>query len=220
MSRPRSISDAALLDSVLAVMRRAGPGGVTFASVAAETGLAGATLVQRFGSKPAMLQAALLRAWDLLDARTAACDAAAPQTPAGAIAMLVALSSDYGEGDEYAEGLLVLREDLRDPVLRARGVAWGNVLAGALGRRLGGSGRARPDLGQLMAAQWQGAVLWWGFHRRARLTDAVARALGAWCVAAGIVVDAPPGSPPSPAGAGPASAGPASIPWRKRPLGA
>ncbi len=62
MSRPRSISDDVLLDSVLAVMRRGGPGGVTFATVAAETGLAGATLVQRFGSKAAMVQAALLRA--------------------------------------------------------------------------------------------------------------------------------------------------------------
>jgi hypothetical protein len=132
--------------------------------------------------------------------------------------MLVALSSDYGEGDEYAEGLLVLREDLRDPVLRARGVAWGDTLTAALGRRLGPGGRPRGDLGRLMAAQWQGAVLWWGFHRQGRLTDGVARALGAWCLAVGIDIDAPD-EPPSPAIAAPATAGPAAMPWRKRPLG-
>ncbi|KGM30458.1 TetR/AcrR family transcriptional regulator, partial [Inquilinus limosus] len=71
MPRPRTIPDEALLDGALAVMRRAGPDGITFAAVAAETGLSAATLVQRFGGKTALVQAALLRAWDLLDARTA-----------------------------------------------------------------------------------------------------------------------------------------------------
>ncbi|TSD88504.1 TetR/AcrR family transcriptional regulator [Mycobacterium sp. KBS0706] len=188
MPRPRTVPDEALLDGALAVMRRAGPEGLTFAAVAAETGLSAATLVQRFGGKAALVQAALLRAWDLLDARTAAADAAAPPTPAGAVDLLVALSGDYG--DDYAEGLLVLREDLRDPVLRRRGAAWGRVLATALGRRLADSAGPRPDLGRLMAAQWQGAVLWWGFERGRSLPEAVAAELEAWCRAIG----APTGS--------------------------
>lgn len=115
MSRTRSIPDEALLDGALAVIRRAEPQRVTFAAVAAETGLAAATLVQRFGTKPALIRAAPLRAWDRLDARTATGDAAAPLTPEGAVALLVDLSGDYGEG--YADALLILREDLRDPVL-------------------------------------------------------------------------------------------------------
>jgi len=188
MPRPRTVPDEALLDGALAVMRRAGPEGLTFAALAAETGLSAATLVQRFGGKAALVQAALLRAWDLLDARTAAADAAAPPTPAGAVDLLVALSGDYG--DDYAEGLLVLREDLRDPVLRRRGAAWGRVLATALGRRLADSAGPRPDLGRLMAAQWQGAVLWWGFERGRSLPEAVAAELEAWCRAIG----APTGS--------------------------
>jgi AcrR family transcriptional regulator len=179
MPRPRTIPDEALLDGALAVLRRAGPEGMTFAAVAAETGLSAATLVQRFGSKAALVQAALLRAWDLLDARTADADAAAPPTPAGAVALLVALSGDYG--DDYAEGLLVLREDLRDPTLRRRGAAWGEVLAEALGRRLADPAGPRPDLGRLMAAQWQGAVLWWGFERGRSLPEAVTAELEAFC---------------------------------------
>ncbi|MGF6226633.1 AcrR family transcriptional regulator [Inquilinus ginsengisoli] len=179
MPRPRTIPDEALLDGALAVLRRAGPEGMTFAAVAAETGLSAATLVQRFGGKAALVRAALLRAWDLLDARTAEADAAAPPTPTGAVALLVALSGDYG--DDYAEGLLVLREDLRDPTLRRRGAAWGRVLAEALGRRLADPAGPRPDLGRLMAAQWQGAVLWWGFERGRSLPEAVTAELEAFC---------------------------------------
>jgi AcrR family transcriptional regulator len=185
MPRTRSIPDEALLDAALAVMRDAGPEGVTFAALAARTGLSAPTLVQRFGSKDALMRAALLRAWDLLDERTRACAESAPRTPEGAVGILVALSRDYGEGDDYAEGLLVLREDLRDPELRRRGELWGEVLARVLGERLGAE-VPRPELGRLMAAQWQGAVLWWGFSRRGPLADAVARDLRAWCAAVGL----------------------------------
>jgi len=194
MPRPRTIPDEALLDGALAVMRRAGPEGMTFAAVAAETGLSAATLVQRFGGKAALMQAALLRAWDLLDARTAAADAAAPPTPAGAVALLTQLSGDYCAEDDYAEGLLVLREDMRDPALRRRGAAWGEVLAAALGRRLADSAGPRPDLGRLMAAQWQGAVLWWGFERGSPLPEAVTAELEAFCRA----ITASPAGPVSP----------------------
>ena len=187
MPRTRSVSDADLLDGALRVMRAAGPGGVSFQAVAAETGLSAPTLVQRFGTKQRMLRAALLCAWDQLDAATAAADAKAPPTPAGAVAMLVALSGDYGEGDDYAEGFLVLREDVRDPVLRRRGARWGRALAEALGRRLGGRRGPRPDLGRLMAAQWQGAVLWWGFSRSGTLRGAVKASLGEWCKAVGVM---------------------------------
>lgn len=185
MPRTRSISDATLLDGALAVMRRSGPEGITFQSVAAETGLSAPTLVQRFGTKSALVRAALIRAWDGLDAATAKADAAAPLTPAGAIALLVALSSGYGEGDAYADGLLILREDLRDPMLRRRGAKWGKALADALGRRLGGRNGPRPDLGRLMASVWQGAIIWWGFSPRGRLKQAVADALAEWCRAIG-----------------------------------
>ena len=185
MPRPRTIPDETLLDGALSVMRRAGPEGMTFAAVATETGLSAATLVQRFGGKAALVQAVLLRAWDLLDARTEAADTAAPPTPAGAVALLAALSGDYGAEDDYAEGLLVLREDLRDPVLRRRGAAWGRALAAALGRRLADSAGPRPDLGRLMAAQWQGAVLWWGFERGRSLPEAVTAELEAFCRAIG-----------------------------------
>ena len=57
--------------------------------------------------------------------------------------MLVALSGDYGGIEAYAEGLLVLREDLRDPVLRARGAAWKKALSKALDDCFAGSRMCR-----------------------------------------------------------------------------
>jgi AcrR family transcriptional regulator len=183
--RPRTISDEALLDRALAILAERGPASLTFAALAERTGLATATLVQRFGSKPALVRAALLRAWDLLEALTAAADRAAPSSPAGAVALLLELSEIYTASRSHDEGLVVLREDFRDPVARARGERWGNVLAEALGRRLSDATGPREDLGRLMAAQWQGTVLLWGFAPSRPLRDVVEEALRDWCAAIG-----------------------------------
>ncbi len=159
MARQRSLPDERVLEITLALMHRLGPQAVTFAAVAAETGLSGATLVQRFGSKPAMVRAALDLAWTRLETATAEAIAACPPTPDGAVALLAGLSHGYGDIDSYADGLMVLREDLRDPELRARGAAWGAGLATAIDRCF----PDRPGAGRLMITQWQGALIWWGF---------------------------------------------------------
>jgi AcrR family transcriptional regulator len=166
MPRKKTLSDEDVLSSALRLMHAEGPEAVTFAALADATGLAGATLVQRFGSKARLRQAALLHAWDGLDARTAALAARVPKTPAGAVRLLVGLSKDYGGIEAYAEGLLVLREDLRDPVLRARGARWRDVLSAALDACFAQVPDAPKGVGLMLAAQWQGALLWWGFDPR------------------------------------------------------
>ena len=85
-----------------------------------------------------------------------------------------------------AEGLLLLREDYRDPLLRARGAAWNVALAAALGRRLSDAAADQQRLGRLMASQWQGAVLWWGFSRDGSLTEHLRRELREWVSAIGL----------------------------------
>ena len=182
MARPRTVSDADVLDAALGLMQRQGPQAVTFASVGAASGLSPATLVQRYGSKDQLVEAALLRAWDMLDAQTHAADLSAPETPEGAVALLLSLS-DYGNHDQYAEGLLLLREDIRNPALRARGEAWGRVLAKALGRRLSADPERQPVLGRLLASQWQGALIWWGFSREGTVSAYVLAELKAFIAA-------------------------------------
>ena len=86
-------------------------------------------------------------------------------------AQLGALGRD--EIERYAENLLILREDLRDPVLRARGAAWERELVAALDARCG------PGTGHLLAAHWQGAVTWWAFRPDDRLPEHLRESLGA-----------------------------------------
>lgn len=58
MPRSKSISDEAILADVLRLVQRIGPERFTLAAAGAEVGLSPSTLVQRFGSKRALLLAA------------------------------------------------------------------------------------------------------------------------------------------------------------------
>ena len=55
--RPRQVSDEAILAAAFRAIARLGPADLTLADVAAEAGLSAAALVQRFGSKRALLLA-------------------------------------------------------------------------------------------------------------------------------------------------------------------
>lgn len=187
MPRKRSVSDEAILDAALRIAETAGPGALTFQALSAEAGLAPATLVQRFGTKPALLQAALLRAWDMLDEATAAADADAGDGPDGVVSMLLALSGQY-DPSEDADQILLLREDLRDPVLRARGQTWIAALAEAVERRLPG---APAGVGRLVVSLWQGSLTVWQFERDGALDLALGRSVAALLAALGYPVTPP-----------------------------
>jgi AcrR family transcriptional regulator len=187
MPRKRSVTDEVILDDALRLAEARGPAALTFSALSAEVGLAPATLVQRFWTKAALLQAALLRAWDVLDAATAAADARAGPGPEGVVALVVAQSGQYDPAED-ADQILLLREDLRDPVLRARGQAWIAALAAAVERRLPG---APPGVGRLVVAQWQGALTLWQFHREGDLDVALGTAVATLLTALGFPVSPP-----------------------------
>ena len=112
-------------------------------------------------------------------------------TPEGAIRMLIALSEGHDAGD-FADSLLVLREDLRDPPLRARGRRWGLGLSAALSRRFAQCARPPADIGHLMLAQWQGIILLWGFAQDRSVAEVVEDGLRRFCAAMTV-----PASPPA-----------------------
>src|SRR5262249_58753542 len=91
----RTIPEQARPDAALLIAGAAGPDALPFAALAPRVGLAPSTIVQRFGSKAALLQAALLRAWDRLDEQTAAAIATAPPGPHGVVDLLVRLTGQY-----------------------------------------------------------------------------------------------------------------------------
>src|SRR5690349_518303 len=115
MPRTKTLSDSDVLAAAHRLMHEAGPEALTFDSLARACGLSPATLVQRFKTKAGLKRATLMQAWDHLDEKTVSLAGNLPRTPDGAIEMLVALSGSYGGIEAYAEGLMVLREDFRDP---------------------------------------------------------------------------------------------------------
>ncbi|RUT84522.1 TetR/AcrR family transcriptional regulator [Mesorhizobium sp. M7A.T.Ca.TU.009.02.1.1] len=163
MTRPKTQSDEQVLETAHRLIHEHGPEALTFERLAKACGLSGATLVQRFKNKAQLKQRTLLHAWDGLDENTRKLAATVPRTPTGAVALLVALSQSYGGIESYAEGLLVLREDLRDPVLRARGAAWKAFLCDTLVACFAKTPNPPRDIGLLMASHWQGSLLWWSF---------------------------------------------------------
>jgi len=165
MGRIKTVSDEAVLDGLLDAIEVTGPSGLTFSKASAAVGLASATLVQRFGTRDAMIEAALMHAWDRLDAHTVTADKEFPLNPGGAISLLLRLMPGSAAEYSFTDGLLLLREDLRNPVLRARGRAWGDTLAKALGKRLTSDEDRGEQMGWQMLTMWQGALIWWAFKR-------------------------------------------------------
>lgn len=184
MGRSKTISESAVLEGLLSAVEKDGPGGLTFSRASKAVGLSAATLVQRFGTRDAMIEAVLLHAWDRLDAATAAADAEASLDADGAISMLLRLMPAGAADYNVAEGLLLLREDLRNPVLRARGHAWGTCLAQSLGRRLTAQARLAEPMGWQMACMWQGVLIWGAFKHSAEAE--IKAALEDWCRSVGV----------------------------------
>lgn len=171
MARPRTIPDGDVFAAIRALLAQGGDKAVAFSSVARATGLAAPTLVQRYGTREGMVKAALLAAWDELEARTAEAEAGAGLNAKGAAALLKAL----GDEDSGPDDLALLAVEFRDADLRARAASWRHRIETALATRLGGGGKGREQAAILFAA-WQGQALWaiaggQGF----RLKDAVKR---------------------------------------------
>lgn len=180
MARRKTIPDEQVLDALLEMLMEVGPASLTFARAASACGLSPATLVQRYGNREALVQEILLRAWDRLDAETESADAEEEPTPEGAINLLMRLMPPEAAERNATDGLLLLREDIRNPALRARGAAWGRRLAEALGRRLSEDPDEGRRLGWQMASLWQGAHIWCAFAREEPADLTVRQLLEEW----------------------------------------
>ena len=90
MSRPRTQSDASILTATRAVLRERGPA-APISAVAKKTGLSAPAILGRFGSRAALIQAAL-----------------APPSPAAALAALHAEPRAQGFGDQLEAVLMAL----------------------------------------------------------------------------------------------------------------
>jgi AcrR family transcriptional regulator len=139
---------------------------VSFGTISRATGLAGATLVQRYGSRDGMVRAAWLEGWDRLDAALAAAEGEAPISPKGAQVLLKLLG-------QAMEDSFMAPPDLRDRICAQRAEDWRVRVESALSLRMGGKGREEVAI---LFAAWQGQMLWSRAGERAfRLKEAVKR---------------------------------------------
>lgn len=171
MGRSRTIPDDTVFAAIRRLLADGGEKAVAFSTVARATGLAAPTLVQRYGSREAMVRAALMQAWDSLDARTATAEVEAGLSPKGAMQFLKALLTEDAENAD----LVLLSASFRDPALRARAVQWRDRVEKALALRLGRGSKGRES-GAILFAAWQGQALWrMAGERSFRIKDAVRR---------------------------------------------
>lgn len=148
MPRTRTIPDDRIFSAIQRLLDEGGDRAVSFATVAAATGLAPPTLVQRYGSRDGMVRLARLAAWEKLEAATA--EAIAGTEKKGPQGLLKALGSIDAAS---------LASDARDPDLAQRAAAWRASVEAALSQRLGNGPKARESAALLFAA-WQGQLLW------------------------------------------------------------
>jgi AcrR family transcriptional regulator len=182
--RPRRSSDVEILMAAFRAIARLGPHRLTLADVAREAGLTASALVQRFGSKRALLLAAAADAAGG-DAYIFPALRQRYRSPRAALLGLADCMTMMGDTPEQvAHSLAFLQMDLTDPefrghaVRRSRGMHAGlralvedAIAAGELGRC-----DARR-LARALEATPTGSMLAWTFHREGTLASWLRRDL-------------------------------------------
>jgi AcrR family transcriptional regulator len=173
MTRPRTVSDADILNAAGRAIIRLGPVKLTLADVAREVGLAPATLVQRFGSKRGLLLALAESAAASVGDCFAAVRAAHPKPLEALIAAATEMTRHIQSPEEMANHLAFLQIDLSDPDFHRLMLSSSQrIEAGyrALLDEAVAAGELTPcdtaRLARAVGALSGGSLLGWAVHRR------------------------------------------------------
>lgn len=181
--RPRQVSDDDLLKATFRALSRLGPGKLTLADVAREAGVSAAAVVQRFGSKRALLLAAAADAargssyiFPGLRARY--------RLPRAALLGLAECMTIMGSTPDAVTNTMALQLDLNDAEFHR------HALAGSEGMRRGltalvreavRAGELRPcnarRLASALQATLNGSLLNWAVHRKGSVVNWIRRDL-------------------------------------------
>jgi AcrR family transcriptional regulator len=185
MSRPRQASDQQILMAAFRAIARLGPARLTLADVAAEASVSAAALVQRFGSKRALLLAAAADAAGGADYIFPGLRARHRSPLAALLGLADCMGALLGTTSEAVAHNLAFRQlEHSDPDFHrhaqaaSRGLAQGiraliedAVREGELARCPAGR------LAQALHATLEGSLLNWTVHRRGALAASVRRDL-------------------------------------------
>ncbi len=178
MPRPRTATDAEILEGAIRAISRVGPGRLTLTEVGREVGLSPATLLQRFGSKRGLLLALAEYGATSIDD----CFAAARRATGTPLDALLVAATDMARQVESPEALAnhlaFLQIDLSDPAFHTLALSGAQrSLAGyeVLLREAISIGELAPsDVGQLaraIQAMTGGSLINWAIHREGQLLD-------------------------------------------------
>jgi AcrR family transcriptional regulator len=151
---------------------RVGPSRLTLADVAAEAGVAPATLVQRFGSKRGLLLALVRLGPATAEGEFAAIRAAHPSPLAALRAVVDCMAQMAATPEELANHLTFLQMDLTDPEFRHYSLehsrAFGAELQALLDAAVA-AGELTPcdtaRLARLMQEMLHGSLVTWAIYR-------------------------------------------------------
>jgi AcrR family transcriptional regulator len=178
MSRHRTQPDSDVLAGTIRVISRVGPARFTLADVAAEVGLAPATLLQRFGSKRGLLLAVAGQA----AAGVEECFSrvrSPNRSPLAALNAALREMTRYGRTpEEMANGLAFLELDLTDPDFHRLARRSSKAILAGYRALLDDAIAARElvtcDTGRLaraIQALANGSMLQWAIHGEGHLAD-------------------------------------------------
>jgi AcrR family transcriptional regulator len=170
--RPRTASDADLLAAAGRAVSRVGPSRLTLADVAAEAGVAPATLVQRFGSKRGLLLALAREGSGAVADQMAALRAADPSPLAALRAVADCMTQMAPSPEELANHLAFLVIDLTDPEFHRHALEHARAFQAELNALLDAAVAAgelttcdTARLARLVQATIHGALVAWAVYR-------------------------------------------------------
>jgi AcrR family transcriptional regulator len=182
--RPRTISDDEILAATARAISAVGPGELTLAHVAREAGIAAATVVQRFGSKRALLLAFTARAADGVEADFAAARDGQASPLKALVSRLVAMSAGLRTAEELSRHLAFLQLELADPEFREHTLRHALALRAQIRALLDAAvaaGELAPSDTERLAAAvyvtYNGALISWAILRQGALRTHVRREL-------------------------------------------
>lgn len=182
MARPKLLSDDEVLDAALDVIRERGPERFTLADVSGAVALSPATLIQRFGSKAALLQRAIGHANRQLDQVVAQPVDSGRDPRRSLIKWLVELSHPFRTRELIAAHLQVLQQDLLDSGMRLHARRHSELVQTRIGSYLEAmfakTARAKlTPLAVTIEAHWHGLILQWAIAGRGGLNEWLGRGL-------------------------------------------
>jgi AcrR family transcriptional regulator len=171
--RPRKVSDSQLFAATHAVMSKVGPRELTLAAIAKEAGVTAAVLVQRFGSKRALLLA-LAEKYSNGSGEFIAALAKRHASPLAALrAYADCMSGMAASPAALARNLAYLQIDMTDPDFRRHLVRQARATRAGLRRLVEAGSKAgelmpsvKPaNLARTIETVLSGSLITWGFYR-------------------------------------------------------